>query len=126
MSSPFDEVGVSPMEPSSPDPQAIPATAPFDAPAELSPEPDLASTDAENAQWKDEVAARLSRYRARRKAPPPRYPSLKLPFGGIDNSKKAPHTEVPTYDSVSNQALAFEMKASEPEIIDAPEPAPPA
>ena len=32
--------------------------------------------------WRDELSDRLSRYRARRKIRPPRYPSLRLPFEG--------------------------------------------
>jgi uncharacterized RDD family membrane protein YckC len=32
--------------------------------------------------WRDELSDRLNRYRARRKIPPPRYPSLRLPFEG--------------------------------------------
>lgn len=123
MSLPFDEVGISPMEPSSLEPQVLPATAPSDATDE--PSPASAITEPENGQWRNEVADRLSRYRARRKAPPPRYPSLKLPFGAVDVPKKVAHTEAPAFDSVSNQALALEMKAPEPEIIEVPEPAPP-
>ena len=34
--------------------------------------------------WKDEVAARLSHYRARRKPRPPKYPSLRLKFGPME------------------------------------------
>jgi uncharacterized RDD family membrane protein YckC len=34
--------------------------------------------------WKDEVAARLSHYRARRKPRPPKYPSLRLKFDPTD------------------------------------------
>src|SRR5580698_1848541 len=35
--------------------------------------------------WRDEVAARLARYRARRKPRAPRYPSLLLPFDSAEN-----------------------------------------
>ncbi len=35
--------------------------------------------------WRNEVAARLARYRARRKPRAPRYPSLQLPFDSADN-----------------------------------------
>ncbi len=109
------------MEPSSVDPRVLPAV-PSDVSSESSTE--MPSTEADNTQWKGEVAARLSRYRARRKAPPPRYPSLKLPFGAGDGPKKVAHTEAPIFDSISNQALALEMKSPEPEIIDVPEPEP--
>jgi uncharacterized RDD family membrane protein YckC len=43
--------------------------------------PDLESTSYESADsWRGEVAARLQRYRTRRKPSSPRYPSLFLPF----------------------------------------------
>jgi uncharacterized RDD family membrane protein YckC len=35
--------------------------------------------------WRDELAARLARYRTRRKPRPPRYPSLLLPFDSLEN-----------------------------------------
>jgi uncharacterized RDD family membrane protein YckC len=42
--------------------------------------------------WRDEVAARLARYRARRKPRAPRYPSLLLPFDSSDAwSRPAPN-----------------------------------
>lgn len=37
--------------------------------------------------WKDEVSARLSHYRARRKPRPPKYPSLRLKFEPLDRAK---------------------------------------
>ena len=39
-----------------------------------------AGAEAEVSHWKDEVAARLNSYRARRKPRPPKYPSLRLKF----------------------------------------------
>ncbi len=36
--------------------------------------------------WRDELSARLTRYRARRKMRPPRYPSLRLRFDPVDYS----------------------------------------
>ncbi len=54
------------------DPEAVAETeAAFAAPLELEP-------------WRNEVAARLARYRARRKPHAPRYPSLLLPFDSSD------------------------------------------
>jgi uncharacterized RDD family membrane protein YckC len=41
-------------------------------------------TSQEDSFWKDEVAARLSHYRARRKPRPPKYPSLRLKFNPTD------------------------------------------
>jgi len=42
--------------------------------------------------WRDELSARLDRYRARRKMRPPRYPSLRLRFDAVDSSA-SPETE---------------------------------
>ncbi len=85
-------------------------------------EPALAATDAEpgsepSSAWRGELAARLSRYRARRKAPPPRYPSLKLPFGSSASSPRASGDEgsrFPVFESVSNHALALDVPRNEP------------
>ena len=43
--------------------------------------------------WRDELSARLNRYRSRRKAPPLRYPSLRLPFGPAATAVKTPPLE---------------------------------
>jgi uncharacterized RDD family membrane protein YckC len=62
--------------------------------------------------WRDELAARLSRYRARRKVRPPRYPSLRLQFEELEWSVRADATggsaPVPAFESVSNHALALD------------------
>jgi uncharacterized RDD family membrane protein YckC len=61
--------------------------------------------------WRDELSARLTRYRSRRKAPPPRYPSLKLPFGGVDHASRSMPTENSTFpplDCPSSHALALD------------------
>src|SRR5271170_4004532 len=58
------------------DPEAVPDTEVVSVPPlELEP-------------WRDEVAARLARYRARRKPRAPRYPSLLLPFESSDISSR--------------------------------------
>lgn len=70
----------------------------------------IASEDHAGA-WRDELSARLNRYRSRRKAPPPRYPSLKLPFGTLERSSRSVPTENPTFsplDSPSNQAVTLD------------------
>lgn len=60
--------------------------------------------------WRDELSARLSQYRARRKARPPRYPSLRLPFervvsnGGGATAMPPP----PVFEPVSSHALALD------------------
>jgi len=62
--------------------------------------------------WRDELSARLSRYRARRRARPPRYPSLRLQFEEPGWSTRANGTggsaPVPAFESVSNHALALD------------------
>jgi len=71
--------------------------------------------------WKDEVAARLNCYRARRKPRPPKYPSLRLKF---DSPERRPaseptvnFTEVPnSRESVARDAMAAET-GFEPERV---------
>ncbi|HMC73401.1 MAG TPA: RDD family protein, partial [Terriglobales bacterium] len=64
--------------------------------------------------WKDEVAARLNCYRARRKPRPPKYPSLRLKF---DSPERRPATE-PTVNftevpNASRESVAREATAAE-------------
>lgn len=59
--------------------------------------------------WRNEVAARLNRYQARRKPRPPRYPSLRLPFEEPQPLASSP--PAPQFfhrSTVSNQALALD------------------
>jgi uncharacterized RDD family membrane protein YckC len=111
----YAEVGGCPMEP--PPTQTIPD--------QISPDPALTEqvSDAERPQpeteanaWRGELATRLNRYRSRRKAPPPRYPSLKLPFGATGASIEShPPADAPlTYDRASNQALALDGLRRQP------------
>lgn len=70
--------------------------------------------------WRDELAQRLNRYRSRRKAPPPRYPSLKLPFEKIHYSSSTAAIEpspVPAFEAASNHALALD--GSQPDAAPA-------
>ena len=109
------------MEPSSnelPIPSAFPPHEPQSSAGPLA-EPDKLSADAESETWRNEVAARLSRYRARRKAPPPRYPSLKLPFGAIESSTRTVAAD--TFATVSNQALALHPESVEPATVEEPQ-----
>jgi uncharacterized RDD family membrane protein YckC len=51
------------------------------------------NSDLNSDSWRDEVAARLARYRTRRKPRTPRYPSLLLPFDSAESwSRTAPPT----------------------------------
>ena len=76
--------------------------------------PAAAPTDSDNA-WRDELSARLTRYRTRRKAPPPRYPSLRLPFEGNDPANRASsitrYAGDSAFESASNHALALDSSA---------------
>ena len=93
-----------------------PNSLPIDSAVEAA-ESALAATDAvpldePNSAWRGELAARLSRYRARRKAPPPRYPSLKLPFETVSLSPRSLVDDGPrfaTFEPVSNRALALDQ-----------------
>jgi uncharacterized RDD family membrane protein YckC len=79
-------------------------------------EPDSQAGLASEAAWRDELSVRLSRYRARRKAPPPRYPSLRLPFEGVEPTRR-PGTEPSTFqgfESASNHALALDGLQPQP------------
>jgi uncharacterized RDD family membrane protein YckC len=84
------------------------------------------SGDAE--AWRREVAARLERYRARRKPRAPRYPSLFLPFDSpqsrispLDASERP--GAVPSVQARANVALQVEPEAPV-EAINAPSTAP--
>lgn len=59
--------------------------------------------------WRDELSARLSRYRSRHKAPPPRYPSLRLPFEPVPSPAKATSEDsLQSFGPTSNHALALD------------------
>ena len=99
-----------------------PNSLPIQSLAEIA-EPALAGTDAAsgdepNSAWRGELAARLNRYRERRKAPPPRYPSLKLPFETTASQPPASSlnegSRFPAFESVSNHALALDAHRNEP------------
>jgi RDD family len=64
--------------------------------------------------WRQEVAARLNRYQARRKPRPPRYPSLRLRFDQEDPARAASGSSAESQifqqriATASNQALALD------------------
>jgi RDD family len=67
--------------------------------------------DLSDSAWRSELSARLHRYRARRKPPPPRYPSLRLPFGGAEPPRVDPVREIPpahVFPGLSSPALALD------------------
>jgi len=81
--------------------------------------------------WRQEVAARLNRYQARRKPRPPRYPSLRLRFEQEDSTtavgvNPAEASAFPPI-SISNQALALDsFPDSETDAVEIPVAEPPA
>ena len=68
--------------------------------------------------WRDELSARVNRYRARRKVRPPRYPSLSLRFEGFESAASASATRgslpVSTFEPASNHALALDGMSQDP------------
>lgn len=93
--------------------------------AELSvPDQALAGADeGEGTAWRDELSARLNRYRTRRKAPPPRYPSLRLPFDAAGAQARAAAAASPVFEPASNHALALDGAQQESTAIEEPMPA---
>ncbi len=81
-------------------------------------QPDVAA-DETNSAWRHELSARLTRYRARRKAPPPRYPSLKLPFDAIGSPARATEAApAPIFETASNHALALDGMVQEASLAE--------
>ncbi len=94
------------------------AEAPSLSPAEESSIPaDVGLASEDSPAWRQEVAARLNRYQARRKPRPPRYPSLRLRFEQEDLSAPASSgsVESPVFPqrigTASHQALALDSFA---------------
>jgi len=79
--------------------------------------------DADSA-WRDELSARLNRYRSRHKARPPRYPSLSLPFeahelpGTINARAGSSSLPQSAFDPVSNHALALDGMRLDPSGVE--------
>jgi len=73
--------------------------------------------------WRGELSARLTKYRSRRKAPPPRYPSLQLSLGGAAPAVKTPVLEHTTAHSL--ETFPAPLTVSEPEdSLATPQPLP--
>jgi len=101
------------------DPQS-PHAAPSSGPDETANEQSAAAGDSSNAvvgesavsgdaAWRSELSARLSRYRARRRLRPPRYPSLSLPFDPEKTQRSLEASITPSpFEPVSEHALALD------------------
>jgi uncharacterized RDD family membrane protein YckC len=82
-------------------------------PAQEGPDP---SAPEDSPAWRQEVAARLNRYQARRKPRPPRYPSLRLHFENEDSPPAASESPVdpqtfPQRATATHRALALDSFA---------------
>jgi uncharacterized RDD family membrane protein YckC len=75
--------------------------------------------DENPSAWRDELTAKLSNYRARRKARPPRYPSLRLRFEAESPSSAPADSEPATFETVSHQALALDGMTQLPSPAEA-------
>ncbi len=74
----------------------------------------------ETAAWRDELANRLSSYRARRKPRPPRYPSLRLIFDQPALKASAPREALDGLGPISQDALALDpFRACDPNVAEA-------
>lgn len=75
--------------------------------------------DEESPAWRGELSARLNRYRSRHKAPPPRYPSLRLPFEPMSSPAKAPSEDsFQSFGPASNHALALDGRHEAPSFSE--------
>jgi RDD family len=115
------EVCQCPMEPLSPPlPVSNSVTASETEALLQNPESSARSVDA----WRNELSARLNSYRTRRKAPPPRYPSLRLPFGPAAAALRTPPLEeslsAPTFESSRGQAFRPEETENKPSKAEEP------
>jgi|ERR1700733_12733857 len=74
----------------------------------------------ETVAWRDELANRLSSYRARRKPKPPRYPSLRLVFDQPTLRAGALHDVLDGLGPISQDALALDsFRACDPNVAEA-------
>lgn len=115
-----DEVCGCPMEPL---PSESSTPDPVSAAAPIGDQASAAAGEAEGTAWRDELSARLNRYRTRRKAPPPRYPSLRLPFDAAGAQSRASTSASLVFESASNHALALDGMLQESAAIEEPLPA---
>ena len=81
------------------------------------------SDDPPSDAWRNELSARLGRYRARRKMPPPRYPSLRLQFDAFDSSATRANEKNETlprtdFEPISDQALALDSSVYEAPVTN--------
>jgi uncharacterized RDD family membrane protein YckC len=87
-------------------------------PAESSAAAESGVPEIDAAPWRDELSDRLSRYRARRKMRPPRYPSLSLQFESRESYVAYDPVETANansqFQTISDNALALDGMRLEP------------
>jgi uncharacterized RDD family membrane protein YckC len=82
-----------------------------------------AQAEPDDSAWRDELSARLNRYRSRRKMPPPRYPSLKLRFDAAEPSRDGDQASgaAASFEPLSDRALALDgLTEVTPEVSGEP------
>ena len=84
-----------------------------EAPTAAAAQTDLQSQDSDS--WRNEVAARVNKYRARRRPREPRYPSLQLKF--------EPYEPTPDYRFMGAEPAASQSSARQPISLDSALPA---
>jgi uncharacterized RDD family membrane protein YckC len=75
--------------------------------------------DETGSAWRDELTAKLSNYRARRKPRPPRYPSLRLRFEAESSSAAPANSDLAGFETVTHQALALDGMTELPATAEA-------
>jgi hypothetical protein len=98
------------------EPETPGAEAPTLHPAAEAAMPSNESAPEDSPVWRQEIAARLNRYQARRKPRPPRYPSLRLRFEEEDptpagSGSSAEPPAFPQRSTASHRALALDTFA---------------
>lgn len=73
-----------------------------------------------DSSWRGEISARLSRYRARRKMRPPRYPSLKLQFDAAESPGDGGAARSAAFEPASHQALALDPVITDGRMAKSP------
>jgi uncharacterized RDD family membrane protein YckC len=104
--------------------EALPVVAAADSALRPEPAPSIANPDSssepETDAWRDELSARLNRYRSRRKMRPPRYPSLQLQFEAVESfgaSGLNTGSSTRTFEPVSDRALALDGMREMPSAV---------
>jgi hypothetical protein len=104
--------------------EALPVVAATDAAPRAESAPSIATPDDSNEPeadaWRDELSARLNRYRSRRKMRPPRYPSLQLQFEAVESfgaSGLNTGSSARTFEPVSDRALALDGMREVPSAV---------